>query len=220
MYYNMFDNNTWSGYMSKKAQSFVDSWSSTTTKKKKKQKQQNAQRNSKRWKYAVDDVVLCLEDKTVGVITDAYIGQLDLPYYTVSGFGAAPKNVCETDIIGIDELPTTPITSDRVTEHVTTPNRNMDLDEYDSWESIKNTQTLVDTLQERADATTSDIDSLTERILSCEDSITAIQNRDYTDCGTINDCRVADIEERVVDIEQKQKKSSKLAKLAILSRLL
>ena len=80
-------------------------------------------------------------------------------------------------------------------------------------------QTLVGTLQERADATTSDIDSLTERVISCEDAI-ATQNRDYTDCGTINDRRIADIEERVVDIEQKQKKSSKLAKLAILSRLL
>ena len=102
----------------------------------------------------------------------------------------------------------------------TTPNRNMDLDEYNSWESIKNTQSIIGILQERADATMSDIDSLTERIRSCEGSIAAVQNRDYADCGTIDDRRVADIEGRVVDIEQKQKKTSKLTKLALLSRLL
>ena len=213
MYYNMFDNNPGLTYMSREAQSFADTWQSTTSKKKKKQQ------NTKRWKYAVDDVVLCLADKTVGVITDAYIGQSDLPYYTVKALYGKLKNLCETDIIGIDKVPTTPITNERVNV-VTIPNRSMDIDKYDSWESIKNTQTLVGTLQEHVDATQSDIDKLTERIYSCEGSIAAVQNRDYTDCGTIDDHRVANIEERVTDIEKTQKKTSKLTKLALLSRLL
>ena len=53
-----------------------------------------------------------------------------------------------------------------------------------------------------------------------EGSIAVIQNRDCTDCGTIDDRRIADIEDQVIDIEKQQKCSKKLAKLAILSRLL
>lgn len=218
MYYNMFDNNTWFNYTSREAQS--DSWSSKPSKKK--------QQNNKRWKYAIDDVVLCLEDKTIGVITDAYIGQLDLPYYTVSCFGIPSKNPCETDIIGIDELPTTPITSDHITEHatehVTTPNRNMDLDEYNSWESIKTTQDVVDRLANQANDTTSRIDELTGEVNIYRNELSDIKSEvvkcnHYVD-GDFRDDKVGDIECRVTDIEQKHKKSSKLAKLAIISRLL
>lgn len=164
-----------------------------------------------KFKYDIDEVVYSLEYGILGPVVSRRTGKGDIPYYTIDFGDSGKLELCETDIKSVDELSFEPIK---------TPNRGMDIDEYDSWESIKNTQSLVGTLQERADAAMSDIDSLTERVISCEGSIAAIQNRDYTDCGTINDRRIVDIEERVVDIEQKQKKSSKLAKLAILSRLL
>ena len=164
-----------------------------------------------KFKYGIDEVVYSLENGILGPVVSRRTGKGDIPYYTIDFGDSGKLELCETDIKSVDELSFEPIK---------TPNRNMDIDEYDSWESIKNTQSAVSVLQERADAAMSDIDSLTERVISCEGSIAAIQNRDYTDCGTINDRRIADIEERVVDIEQKQKKSSKLAKLAILSRLL
>ena len=164
-----------------------------------------------KFKYGIDEVVYSLEHGILGPVVSRRTGKGDIPYYTIDFGDRGKLELCETDIKSVDELSFEPIK---------TPNRGIDIDEYDSWESIKNTQSLVGTLQERADAAMSDIDRLTERILSCEDSIAVIQNRDYTDCGTIDDRRIADIEERVVDIEQKQKKSSKLAKLAILSKLL
>jgi hypothetical protein len=171
-----------------------------------------------KFKYGIDEVVYSLEHGILGSVVSRRTGKYELPYYTIDFGDRGKLELGETDIQSIDELPLTPITKSEST--IKTPNRNMDIDEYDSWESIKNTQSIVGTLQERADATMSDIDSLTERIRSCEGSIAVIQNRDCTDCGTIDDRRIADIEERVVDIEQKHKKSSKLAKLAILSRLL
>lgn len=186
-------------------------WTSKTNDPRKKKKS--------KFKYDIDEVVYSLEHDMLGPVVSRRTGKGDIPYYKIDFGDKGKLELCEIDIQSIDELPIKPLTSDKTFVTVKTPDRNMSIDEYDSWESIKNTQTLVGTLQERADATTSDIDSLTERICSCENAI-AIQNRDYTDCGTINDRRVADIEERVVDIEQKQKKSSKLAKLAILSRLL
>ena len=173
-----------------------------------------------KFKYDIDEVVYSLEHGILGPIVSRRTGKGNIPYYTIDFGDEGKLELCETDIQSLDELPLKPLTSDKTFVTAKTPDRNMSIDEYDSWESIKNTQTLVGTLQERADATTSDIDSLTERILSCEDSIAVIQNRDYTDCGTIDDRRVADIEERVVDIEKQQKRSKKLAKLAILSRLL
>ena len=163
-----------------------------------------------KFKYGIDEVVYSLEHDVFGTVVSRRTGKGDIPYYTIDFGDNGKLELCEIDIQSVDELPIKPIK---------TPNRNMDIDEYDSWESIKNTQSVVSVLQERADATTSDIDSLTDRIRSCENAI-AIQNRDYTDCGTIDDRRVADIEERVVDIEKQQKRSKKLAKLAILSRFL
>jgi hypothetical protein len=164
-----------------------------------------------KFKYGIDEVVYSLEHGILGSVVSRRTGKGDIPYYTIDFGDEGKLELCETDIQSVDELSFEPIK---------TPNRNMSIEEYDSWESIKNTQSAVGVLQERADATMSDIDSLTERIRSCEGSIAVIQNRDCTDCGTIDDRRIADIEERVVDIEQKHKKSSKLAKLAILSRLL
>ena len=172
-----------------------------------------------KFKYDIDEVVYSLEYDMLGPVVSRRTGKGDIPCYTIDFDDRGKLELCETDIQSVDELPLKPLTSDKSFVTAKTPDRNMSLDEYDSWESIKNTQSVVGVLQERADATMSDIDSLTERIRSCEDAI-AIQNRDYTDCGTINDRRIADIEERVVDIEKQQKKSSKLAKLAILSRLL
>lgn len=173
-----------------------------------------------KFKYDIDEVVYSLEYGMLGPVVSRRTGKGDIPYYTIDFGDRGKLELCEMDIQSIDEPPLKPLTNDKPIITVKTPNRGMDIDEHDSWESIKNTQSLVGTLQERADAAMSDIDRLTERILSCEDSIAVIQNRDYTDCGTIDDRRIADIEERVVDIEQKQKKSSKLAKLAILSKLL
>ena len=172
-----------------------------------------------KFKYDIDEVVYSLEYGMLGPVVSRRTGKGDIPYYTIDFGDRGKLELCEMDIQSIDELPLKPLTNDKPIITVKTPNRGMDIDEYDSWESIKNTQSLVGTLQERADAAMSDIDSLTERVRYCEDVI-AVQNRDYTDCGTIDDRRIADIEERVVDIEKQQKRSKKLAKLAILSKLL
>ena len=198
-------------------------WTNETNDPRKKKKKS-------KFKYCIDEVVYSLEHGIIGTVESRRTGKGDIPYYTIDFGDESKLELCETDIQSIDELPLKPVDNtfqqdariilSSPTSTAKTPNRSMSLEEYDSWESIKNTQTLVGTLQERADATTSDIDSLTERVISCEGSIAPIQNRDYTDCGTIDDRRVADIEERVVDIEKQQKHSKKLAKLAILSRFL
>lgn len=187
-------------------------WTNETNDPRKKKKKS-------KFKYDIDEVVYSLEYDMLGPVVSRRTGKGDIPYYKIDFGDRGKLELCETDIQSIDELPLSPLTNDKPIVTIKTPNRNMDVDEYDSWESIKNTQSVVNVLQERTDATRSDIDSLTERICSCENAI-AIQNRDYTDCGTIDDRRVADIEERVVDIEKQQKRSKKLAKLAILSRFL
>jgi hypothetical protein len=179
-------------------------WTNDTNNPRKKKKKS-------KFKYSIDEVVYSLEHGILGTIESRRTGKGDIPYYTIDFGDEGKLELCETDIQSVDDLSCEP---------VKTPNRNMGLDEYDSWESIKNTQSVVGVLQERADATTSEIDSLTERIRSCEGSIAVIQNRDCTDCGTIDDRRIVDIEEQVVDIEKQQKCSKKLAKLAILSRFL
>lgn len=163
-----------------------------------------------KFKYGIDEVVYSLEHGILGPVVSRRTGKGDIPYYTIDFGDRGKLELCQTDIQSVDELSF---------ELIKTPNRNMCRDEYDSWESIKNTQSAVSVLQDRADATVSDIDSLTQRVRYCEDAI-AVQNRDYTDCGTIDDRRIADIEDRVVDIEKQQKHSKKLAKLAILSKLL
>lgn len=212
--YNMLD---WCNYTGEirvqSKRTNAPDWTNETNDPRKKKKKS-------KFKYDIDEVVYSLEHGILGPVVSRRTGKGDIPYYKIDFGDRGKLELCETDIQSIDELPLKPVTSDKTFVTVKTPNRSMSLEEYDSWESIKNTQSVVGALQDRADATQSDIDILTERVRSCEGSIAVIQNRDYTDCGTIDDRRVADIEERVVDIEKQQKRSKKLAKLAILSRFL
>ena len=185
------------------------------------------------YKYNVGDAVWVPLYERIGTITARRLGNNRTPYYKID-IDDRIVNIDETDVMDVETLMQQQFSnlkeaaSNIVSNFSTTietqiPDCSMNLNKYDSGEPIKTTQNAVDDISTVLDHNVVAVDELHSKI----DELQCVQNdiisgdihiKSTRDAGFVDD-RFSEIESKIVDIEKKQKKHSKLAKLAILGGL-